>query len=205
MAEIGGTCSNCERKIGRLEQSYSWQGHVVCFECHERLKRAGPGETDEPRADAAKASAVTEDSAAVSEAVHWSASPSIIGYLPLYTVACVVAAASLVAAWWYSVLPIALIAPVLLAIIVVQEFRRRSVRYSIVGKRLVLDRGILSRSHHEIWAPDIREVTNEQSLIGRILGFGSVTVDTAARDGAEIRMVNVPHPGEVVKLLNSLR
>jgi membrane protein YdbS with pleckstrin-like domain len=204
MADEGGTCSNCERKIGRLEQSYAWQGHVVCFECHERLERAGPGETGEPRAEAAAGPATTADPKAGPEVAHWSASPSVIGYLPLYTLAFVVAAASLVAAYLWEPL-LALIAPGFLVIVGVQEIRRRSVRYSIVGKRLVLDRGILSRSHHEIWAPDIREVTNVQTFLGRILGFGSVTVDTAAREGAEITMENIPHPGEVVKLLNSLR
>ena len=96
-------------------------------------------------------------------------------------------------------------APVFLAVIGVQEFIRRSVRYSIVGQRLVLNSGILSRSHHEVRIPDIRELTNEQTFIGRILGFGTITVDTAAREGAEIRLENVPRPGEVVKLLNSLR
>ena len=204
MAEEGRTCSNCERKIGRLEQPCSWQGHVVCFECHERLKRAGPGETEAPRAEAVKGPAATAaPPAAGPEVTHWSASPSIIGYLPAYAVACLMAAASLVAAWW--LLPLALIAPVFLAVVGVYEISRRSVRYTIVGKRLTLEKGILSRSHHEIWVPDIREVTNEQTLIGRILGYGSVTVDTAARDGAEITLESIPHPGEVVKLLNSLR
>jgi membrane protein YdbS with pleckstrin-like domain len=206
MADGGAACSNCERKIGRLERSYSWQGHDVCFECYERLQRAGPDEPEEPRTEATGKAAATEvDAEAASEVAHWSASPAIIGYLPLYTLACAVAVGWLVAAWIAPVPELALGAPVFLMIVVVKEFVRRSVRYSIVGKRLVLDRGILNRSHHEVWAPDIREVTNNQTLVGRLCGFGTVTVDTAAHEGAEIKLENIPRPGEVVKLLNSLR
>ena len=40
MTEPTQTCANCDRKIGRLEKPYAWQGHTVCLECYERLGRA---------------------------------------------------------------------------------------------------------------------------------------------------------------------
>jgi uncharacterized RDD family membrane protein YckC len=32
-------CKNCERTIGRLEQAYAFNGHAVCKECYERLRK----------------------------------------------------------------------------------------------------------------------------------------------------------------------
>jgi hypothetical protein len=32
------TCENCGIVIGRLENSYTFEGHLVCGECHQRLK-----------------------------------------------------------------------------------------------------------------------------------------------------------------------
>ncbi|MFW5854331.1 MAG: rod shape-determining protein MreB [Thermodesulfobacteriota bacterium] len=31
------TCDNCDRRIGKLENLYRFNGHSVCFECHTRL------------------------------------------------------------------------------------------------------------------------------------------------------------------------
>jgi hypothetical protein len=226
MAETGGTCANCERKIGRLERAYAWEGHAVCFECRERLARAN-GQTDaeeKPRDDADEDAAgpgveagsrrgdeveaeeeAGDEGGSGGEVTHWSASPTVIGHLPLYAVSCGVAVAAVGAAVWVEVWQLALMAPVFLGFIAEQEFVRRSVRYSIVGRRLIVDRGIVRRSHHEIWAPDIRELTNDQTVLGRILGYGTVTADTAAHEEGEIRMENIPSPGRVVKLLSSLR
>jgi hypothetical protein len=44
-----------------------------------------------------------------------------------------------------------------------------------------------------------------QTVAGRIFGYGSVGVDTAASDQVEIQMTNIPDPRGVVQLLNSLR
>jgi uncharacterized membrane protein YdbT with pleckstrin-like domain len=194
MTEPAETCANCDRKIGRLEKPYDWQGQTVCIECYERLRRASRADTEQATAEAAAAEADT---------IRWSASPSVIGYLFLYFILCLMAVASLVAAYW--VLPIALLAVASLTVIVAEEIGRRSVRFSIIGNRLVLDRGILAKSHNEIRIQDIRELTCAQSLLGRILGFGTITADTAAHDGAEIRMENIPRPRKVVDMINSLR
>jgi len=32
------TCKNCGRTIGKLEESYLFEDHVVCGECHQKLK-----------------------------------------------------------------------------------------------------------------------------------------------------------------------
>jgi general secretion pathway protein G len=31
------TCENCKRIIGELEQAYTWQNHILCKECYDRL------------------------------------------------------------------------------------------------------------------------------------------------------------------------
>jgi membrane protein YdbS with pleckstrin-like domain len=209
MAEQVQTCANCDRKIGRLEQSCQWQGHTVCLECHERLSRtagagaAGPLVGTVVGAAAASASPSPAAASAGPESTRWSGSPAVVGYVPLYAVMGVLAVASLVAALW--VLPVALLAPVCLLLIGVKEILRRSVRYTITTKRVVHETGILSKGRQEVRISDIREVTSEQTLIGRIFGFGTVGVDTAANAGAEIRMENIPDPRGVVALLHSLR
>jgi uncharacterized membrane protein len=30
-------CANCEEDIGKLEKTYSFKGHIVCEECHNKL------------------------------------------------------------------------------------------------------------------------------------------------------------------------
>lgn len=35
-------CFNCGRRIGRLETPHLWDGHVVCYECRERLEKQLP-------------------------------------------------------------------------------------------------------------------------------------------------------------------
>jgi len=44
------TCENCERPIGNLEPEHTWDGHVVCTECHGRLSGAVQAETVPPAA-----------------------------------------------------------------------------------------------------------------------------------------------------------
>ncbi|MHC4365583.1 MAG: RDD family protein, partial [Planctomycetota bacterium] len=32
-------CENCGRTIGKLEQAYVFKKHIVCLQCHEKLKK----------------------------------------------------------------------------------------------------------------------------------------------------------------------
>jgi hypothetical protein len=153
MARPGGICDNCERKIGRLEQSYPWQGHTVCFDCHERLSRATAKE-----AGAAPTPAAPAAPAAEAESVQWEGSPAIVRYLPLYALLGVLGLASAAAAI-YLHWALLLVIPLLLLAVLVEEVQRRSVRYSITAKRVIAERGIVSRDRQEVRIGIIQEVT----------------------------------------------
>jgi membrane protein YdbS with pleckstrin-like domain len=199
MAEPSSICDNCERKIGRLEQSYSWQGHTVCSDCHERLSRAAAKE-----AGAAPAAPAPATPAAEADAIQWEGSPAIVRYVPLYALLGVLGLASAVAAI-YLHWALLLVIPLLLLAVLVEEVQRRSVRYTITTKRVVAARGLISRDRREVRIAIIQEVTCRQTVAGRIFGYGSVGVDTAASDGVEIQMIGIPDPSGVVQLLNSLK
>lgn len=202
MAGPGGICDNCERKIGRLERSYPWQGHTVCFDCHERLSRATAREAGAAPTPAAPAAPAVP--AAEADAVQWEGSPAIVRYLPLYALLGVLGLASAAAAI-YLHWALLLVIPLLLLAVLLEEVKRRSVRYSITTKRVIAERGIVSRDRQEVRIGIIQEVTCHQTVAGRIFGYGSVGVDTAASDQVEIQMTNIPDPRGVVQLLNSLR
>jgi membrane protein YdbS with pleckstrin-like domain len=202
MAEPSSICGNCERKIGRLEQSYSWQGHTVCFDCHERLSRAAAKEAG--AAPTAPTAAAPPAPKAEADAIQWEGSPAIIRYVPLYALLGVLGLASVVAAI-YLHLAVLLVIPLLLLAVLVEEVQRRSVRYTITTKRVVAEQGIISRDRREVRIGIIQEVTCHQTVAGRVFGYGSVGIDTAASDGVEIQMIGIPDPSGVVQLLNSLK
>jgi membrane protein YdbS with pleckstrin-like domain len=206
MTDQAPTCANCDRRIGRLEQSFQWQGNTVCHECHERLSRAAA--TDPPAAAAAAAPAAAPPAStpsAAADTVEWSGSPAIIRYVPLYALVGLLCVAALVLAFYIPWAWAAVSIPPLLAVVLIEEVQRRSVAYTISTKRVIMERGILSKDRHEVRISDIREVNLDQTFAGRIFGFGSVGLDTAAEVGGEIHMVNIPNPRRVMELLHSLR
>lgn len=51
-------------------------------------------------------------------------------------------------------------------------------RYVVTNRRLIFKRGIIRRRSHELLLRKCEGVQTEQSIIGRLLGYGSVTVTT---------------------------
>jgi len=51
-------------------------------------------------------------------------------------------------------------------------------RYVVTNRRLIFKRGIIRRRSHELLLRKCEGVQTEQSIMGRILGYGSVTVTT---------------------------
>jgi hypothetical protein len=141
MAEPGGVCDNCERKIGRLEQAYEWQGHTVCLDCHERLSRAAAKESGAVPSVPAAAATSAEPEA---ESVQWEGSPAIVCYLPLYIVLALLGVAAGVGAY-YLHWALLLALPVFLVILLAKEIARRSCRYTITTTRVIAERGIIAK------------------------------------------------------------
>jgi membrane protein YdbS with pleckstrin-like domain len=205
MTDQTATCANCDRRIGRLEQPFQWKGNTVCHECYERLSRAAANDPAAPAATAAPASAPAASEPARADAVEWTGSPSVIPYVPVYAAVAILCVTAIVLAFYVQWAWIAVSIPLLLAVVVVEEIYRRSVAYTITTKRVIMERGILSKDRHEVRISDIREMNLDQTLTGRIFHFGSVGLDTAAEVGGDINMHSIANPRRVMELLHSLR
>jgi membrane protein YdbS with pleckstrin-like domain len=205
MTDQTATCANCDRRIGRLEKPAQWQGNTVCSECYERLLRAAANDPTAPATTAAPASAPPAEDPAAADAVEWTASPAVIRNAPVYTAVAILCVTAIVLAFYIPLAWAAISIVPLLAVVLVEEIQRRSVAYTITTKRVIAERGILSKDRHEVRISDIREVNLDQTFTGRIFGYGSVGLDTAAEIGGDIKMVNIPHPRRVMELLHSLR
>ena len=72
---------------------------------------------------------------------------------------------------------------------VVHQQGRVSLRYAVPSIRCI----------------DLRAISVEQSLLGRILSFGDVNLATAAQSGAELVITGVSSPQELAKLIDDLR
>jgi uncharacterized membrane protein YdbT with pleckstrin-like domain len=81
-------------------------------------------------------------------------------------------------------LAIALLGVVLLIWLVLIPFLRwRTTTYTITNRRLITRSGILNKIGKDLPLNRINEVSYERSVIDRMLGCGSLIVQTAAEDG----------------------
>jgi uncharacterized membrane protein YdbT with pleckstrin-like domain len=66
------------------------------------------------------------------------------------------------------------------------EWFRRCDIWAVTNLRVVDEMGIFKRSSKESPLDKINNLSYEQSLVGRMLGYGDVEIQTAAEDGATI-------------------
>ena len=64
---------------------------------------------------------------------------------------------------------------------------------TITDQRVILDRGVLSRSSKIVPIDRVQDVSTRQPVLGRILGYGTVEIDAAGSQGAEL-LDHVPSP-----------
>lgn len=69
----------------------------------------------------------------------------------------------------------------------------RSESLTITDQRVLYRRGVFGRFSRSIGLGRVQDVTTAQGFIGRVLGYGTVEVESAARDGAEV-FDHVPDP-----------
>ncbi len=79
--------------------------------------------------------------------------------------------------------------------------RRASVVLRIYPGRIVLERGLLSKSYRELIIRDIRSVEIDQSLLARMVGIGDLTISSAARVDADEEIEGIPNPKAVRDLI----
>lgn len=83
--------------------------------------------------------------------------------------------------------------------------RRLTYLYTVTTERAVLSVGLLTRRTSEVELSDVRNVTIEQSLMGRLLDYGDLGISSAGGGGIELTFVDVRHPEEVKELVRAQR
>ena len=138
------------------------------------------------------------------EVVLWSASPSVLPYLPRYVLVGLAFLGNLVVAavvWWLFLLG----AWVCLVLVADWELRRRATRYTITRRRVIRRTGYLRRVQQEVQTRDVREMQLHQGPIERLFGVGTVEVATAATAERELVIAKVPNARKVMEVLHQAR
>jgi len=78
--------------------------------------------------------------------------------------------------------------------LIVVWIRWTSRSFTITDRRVILDVGIFSRSSKVIALDRVQDIATSQSLLGRMLGYGRIEIDSAGAAGAEV-LTALPDPG----------
>jgi len=81
--------------------------------------------------------------------------------------------------------------------------RWRSTHYVITTHRVMVRRGVLTKSGKDITLSKITDVSFRQSLLDRAIGAGSLHIESAG-DSPDEDMASVPNSDEVQQLINRL-
>ena len=73
--------------------------------------------------------------------------------------------------------------------------------YLITSEEVYKKHGLISRTVTNVRLDQIQNTTFEQSVLGRLLSFGSVYIDTAGSGSTEVVLERVPRPQTVVSIL----
>ncbi len=76
--------------------------------------------------------------------------------------------------------------------------------FVVTSNRVILRSGILARNNQEIPLARISSISTHQSVLERTLGFGTLVVESASRDGVT-RFRDVAHVAKVAKLVRDVR
>ncbi len=95
------------------------------------------------------------------------------------------------------------IAVVALVAVIPPLVRWRSTNYVITTHRVMVRRGVLTKSGKDITLAKITDVSYRQSLLDRVIGAGSLHIESAG-DSPDEDLASVPNSDEVQQLLNRL-
>lgn len=65
--------------------------------------------------------------------------------------------------------------------------------FTITDRRVILDTGVMSRASKVIALDRVQDIGTNQSLLGRMLGYGRIEIDSAGASGAEV-LLALPQP-----------
>ncbi len=76
---------------------------------------------------------------------------------------------------------------------IITWIRWSATAFTVTDQRVILDAGVFSRSSKVIPIDRVQDVSTRRSVMGRMLGYGTVEIDAAGAAGAE-RLDHVPGP-----------
>jgi uncharacterized membrane protein YdbT with pleckstrin-like domain len=100
--------------------------------------------------------------------------------------------------WW-------VISLVLLVLVIIRNtVVRRSMRFTVTNQRIIVRRGILSRTEQTTALGRVQNITVRRTIAQRLVGVGDVEFDTAGGDqrDADFRFVGVADPASVVRTVD---
>ncbi len=181
---------------------------AFCPQCGEQLGRPG-GATESRPAKAAQIEPAGRRLADVPEEELWTgayspkAMTSAFVGAALLTIAGMVIASFVGPAGWAAV---GIGAIVIFGYLVLSMFYQRlSVHYRLTTHRLVIQRGILSKTDDRILLVDINDITVRQGLIDRMLAIGTVILNTSDDTSPVLTMRGIENPRQVGDMIDEAR
>ena len=99
------------------------------------------------------------------------------------------------------VLPIVLVIAVVTLVMGLLETMRW--KYTFTNRRIVVRHGLVSVEEQTARLARVQDLTLRQTLVGRVLGVGSLDVDTAGSEGGAIELKWLNRPAEVREKLEA--
>ena len=136
------------------------------------------------------------------EAVRWEGHPSLRLVLPtiLFGLAIAVAGIVLTAVVlteppvrWLPLVGV----PIGLGIVAWAYVTQRSTHYIITSEEVYRKTGIVNRNVAQVRLDRVQNTTCDQSVLDRVLSYGTITIYTAGSDTMDITFDGVPHPQQV--------
>lgn len=84
-------------------------------------------------------------------------------------------------------------------------YQRLAIQYELTTHRLVLHRGILTKTDDRILLVDIDDITVRQGLIERMLNVGTITLNTTDKSSPVLNMRGIEDPRRVGDLIDESR
>ncbi len=92
---------------------------------------------------------------------------------------------------------------VLILLVVIPVLRWRTTHYVITTHRVMVRHGVLSRTGKDIGLSRITDVSYTQSLWDRIIGAGTLTIESAGEGPPQV-FANIPNSDDTQQLINHL-
>ena len=83
--------------------------------------------------------------------------------------------------------------------------RRKSNRYTVTSERVLAISGLLTLEHSEIELSDIKQLGLSRALGQRLLGVGTIRIDSSTGEDVAIVIEDVCHPHAILELIRKAR